>query len=228
MPQSKVKRTLPMSSVPIMHPALFHDDASGTFNYIVDATGAGYIAEYSTTNVHVGQKTIYLRTQPTTPQIGDMVSISKLLWLPPEKLLRLQVIWSPLSSSVNAYNTFYLTWLSGSRQYLAGLRSRTNTGEVWLASGFVGVAPTWTLRDDLHTPILSSAWSKLDLSVDWNTGKHHLLHFNEVALDLSDLDTPSQASVDASALFLYIIVETLQTSQASLFVDQLLLTPEVP
>lgn len=61
------------SLYPILHPALFYDNAEGTFQWTVTGTAGEYKASYETSGALVGLKGLVMHTKTDTPAGGDYV-----------------------------------------------------------------------------------------------------------------------------------------------------------
>ena len=228
MPIERYARVLSFNEVPVIHPALLFDDCESTFLWDSEGTGADWTAEHDPAAAFVQTNGILLKTRATAPAANDVVRIWRTLWLPPQRLVRLQLCFAHPSVAITAHLRFILHWYQGATHYVSGMRSEPLTSEVARATGITGIEPTWTAMPELSVPAIDGAWNKLDLSVNWQTGFHHLLHWNENPLDLSQVAIPSLPAITATFLQLYIELETLQDAQAVAHVDQVLLTPENP
>jgi len=228
MAEENYSRVHPFCRIPVIHPALLFDDCESTFLWNTDGTGTDWTAEHDPTAAHVQTNGILLKTKSTTPAANDKVLIDRKLWLPPQKLLRLQLVFAHPVVANAAHLRFVLHWYEGETHYVSGLRSQPDLGEVAYASGIVGIEPTWTVMPEPTLPISDGVWNKLDFSVNWQTARHHLLHLNEHAQDVSAIAIASVGAVTATVLQLYIELETLINAQAVAYIDQVLLTPENP
>ena len=228
MPIERYTRVVAFNRVPLIHPALVYDDGEAAFLWNTDGTGTDWTAEHDPSAAFVQNNGILLKTKATTPAVNDYVRIYRGLWCPPQQIVRLQLVWAHPAYGIAAHLRFVLHWYRGTVHYIAGMRSQPNNGEVARATGISGIEPTWTVMPDLSVPQSDGLWNKLDFSVNWQSGKHHLLQWNEYALDLSAINVPSLDYVAAAYLGLYIELETLQLAQAQAYVDQVLLTPENP
>jgi len=228
MSEEHYKRTHPLCRIPIIHPAVLFDDCESSFLWTAAGTGADYVAEHDPAAAYVQTNGIILQTKLTTPAANDVVTLNRVLWLPPQMLVRLQFVFAFPSTAISCQLRVWLNWYSPAIQYAAGFAANPQLGTVYRVNGFVGVEPTWLLADDLTIPLIDKAWNKFDLSLNWQTALHHLLHFNNTVLDLSDLAITQQDGIGPSFMSLHVELETLQIAQATAYLDQILLTSDNP
>lgn len=226
MPKEHYARVLGFSRIPILHPAILYDDASGTFNWLDMGTPADYTADYDPSAAYVGINGIQLNTKQTTPAANDYVRIYRHIWLPPHQLLRIQLVFNHVDKDISAYLRVILHWYQGETHYVAGIRTKADDGEVSYASGITGVIATWTVLPGVTIPLMDDVWNKLDLSVNWIDAMYQYIHLNDTIVDGTALPVGSLEYAAAKVLSIYIELETLQAAQAIARLDQILLTPE--
>ena len=228
MPQEHVNRVHSLCSVPTMHPALLFDNGENSFLWTAEGTGADWTAEHDPAAAFVQTNGILLKTKATAPAANDVVTISRCQWLPPEQIVRLQLVFAHVNAAISQYLKIIMHWYTGARHYVVGMRSEPLTSEVARATGLTGIVPDFTVMPDLSIPAIDGIWNKLDFSANWRTAYHHLLQWNHSPVDLSTTEIYSDAAITGTFFQVYIELETLQAAQAEAYLDQVLLTSENP
>jgi len=228
MPQEHYQRAHAFSTIPIIHPALFFDDSSGTFNWIPCAEGDDYTAEYDPVAAFVQLNGILLKTKLTTPAINDYVQIERHLWLPPLGILRLQVMFCLLSYRPYQKIELILIWYDKLSQHAAGLQLMGHTDAVGYLTGYSVPNFSYTTIPYLRLTHGSNLWNKVDLSVNPLTDTYHRIQVNERVLDGSPYPIFVEATAVPQELMLLIKTTTLEAVQATAYIDQILLTQEAP
>jgi len=228
MSQEHYQRTLPFSRVPILHPAIFYDNASGTFNWLQSGDGVDFTADYHADAAFVDTNGIRLITKSTTPAENDLVTINRILWMPPINRLRFQACFHFPTYAINCRLKFWVETYDGLTLHATGIAANPQNGVVYYISALPAGAPTWSVLPGVTIPMADAIWSKLDFSTDFATDYNHLLHLNSTVLDVSAVAVPTFGSPAQRRLTLFIQLQTLQIAQATAYVDQVLLTPENP
>lgn len=228
MSQEHYQRAHGFSAIPVIHPALFFDDCSGTFTYVSAGTGADYVAEYDPLAAHVQTNGILLKTRETTPADADEVAIYRRLWLPPRGVLRLQLMFSLLSYAPTRYLDIVLTWNNNDVAHDAGLRVKGSNGICYYITGYAAGEFTWTAIPNWKAGIIDHAWNKIDLSVNLDTDFHHKIQLNEHVLDGRDIPVHTHDLVMEKHMHLYMRLRSGAAVQVTAYLDQILLTQESP
>lgn len=228
MPEENYRRVHPFCRIPVIHPALLFDDCESTFIWRSFGTGADFVAEHDPSAAHVQTNGILLQTKATDPAENDKVTIYRTLWLPPQKLLRLQVCFNTIAAEPSARLHTILVWYDGADKHYSGLRFNTADGSVEYLSGYDAGGAIWTAFTDWEYVYEGEGWNKLDLSVNIDTLMYHLIHVNEHVLDGSAIPLSPYEAVVSKYLHLEFVLETLAATQAEAWIDQVLLTPENP
>lgn len=215
---------IPQAHVPIIHPCLFFDDGSGTFNYVASGDGADYDAEYSTTYAFTGAKGIKLATRTTGPQAGDDVTIHKDLHVPPQKLVRLRFLHMQPSINPDALLYAMIYWYDGTNLNAAEIMFKTSDQKVYYAATFHA---DYTATGLVFSEV-SNVWNYVDLSINLNTGYYTSLRVNNLIADLSAVAFATSASANNSHLRLYFKVEAVGADKTYAAIDQVILTAENP
>lgn len=222
--QERYRRVHLFNRIPILYPAIFYDDCSGTYRYQNTGDGADFSSEYLTSAAFIGTNGIQMRTRTTNPAADDYVTLSKTLHLPPSKLIRLQLsAMNPLTSP-NLHLIASLHWYDGTNVYMCRIRLTMADEKVYYCSGW---APVYT-DTGLHWYHEAYAWNRLDISANINEGKFHRLTVNEQTLDMSAISLPSTASGLTPHLMFQVSVITAANARATAYFDQFLLTGENP
>lgn len=222
MPIQNYLRTLPLSHVPIQHPAIFHDDGNGAFTYEIAGTGDSYAASYEAEAALVGAKGIRLHTRTIEQAENDEIRITRLHHLPPTKLLRLQLSFAHVVYPPFSHFDVQLVWYYGTTRLIGGLRFDQTDGTVYYITG----NDAWTLLPDITYMKWNRYWNTLDLSINLETARYSHLLLNENALDLSALTVASTGTGLPKHSLTELSLTTLSALTSFLYVDQILLTPE--
>lgn len=228
MPIERYARVLGFNHLPVIHPALLFDDCESTFLWRTYGTGEDWTAEYDPTAAHVQTNGILLKTKATTPAIDDDVHIYRTLWLPPQKLLRIQACFNTIAAAPSAQLHVLLVWYDGTEKHYSGLRFLTASGAVQYLSGYTDPDLTWTPISGWEYVYEGIGWNKLDLSVNIDTLRYHLIHANEHVLDGSAIPLTDVTAAVSKYLHIEFVLQTLIATQAVAYLDQVLLTPENP
>ena len=222
--QEKYQRTLPFSHAPIIWPALFYDDASGTFDWQISATAGDYLAEYSTEAVLIGTKSIKLKTRATDPAFGDLVTIYKHLPVPPRKLARIQCAFRLGDGATNGDFRLRPFFYDGTTGY-----------SFEILCLYTDESVQYLDEDNVYQTIPNAFWSKatpvwnsIDLSLNLNNGSYHLLRLNGRTFDLSTYPTRPFAADDTPKFIAALGIKTTIAAWTLFYLDQLLITPETP
>jgi hypothetical protein len=216
--------TIPTCQVPIIHPTLFYDNGDGTFSWVVAGDGSGYGAVYTNSAPFVGTNRVSLYTRSSGATAGDKASMTKKLWLPPTRLLRLQFCQCQATSSPDGWVYIRIYWYDGTNINGAELSYNTATRVIAYASAFASSYVDTTLRAQRY----ALTWNKWDLSINLNARTFNHLTVNNQVLDMSSIAIPTSASAEYSRVYLQFEVETATTAQFSTALDQILLTAENP
>jgi len=228
MPQEHYQRTHGFSTIPVIHPALYFDDCSGTFTWQATGTGADWTAEYDPIAAHVQVNGLLLKTRQTTPTYPNYTSIYRRLWLPPRGVLRLQLVFSTLIDLPARYLHFAISWNDGVVAHDAGLHFASSTGAVSYITGYSSGDFTWTQIPGWVYSTIEHSWNKLDLSFNLQTNRYHKIELNEYALDGTDIHVHSHPLALAKHVHLYIRLLNSSADQVTAYIDQILLTQEAP
>jgi len=228
MSQEHYQRTHGFSTIPVIHPALFFDDCSGTMNWLSSGTGADYSVEYDPAAAFVQTNGLIIKTRTTTPAIGDVVNAYRKLWLPPLGILRLQAMFSLLTDAPDQNLDFIIFWYDGTTMHTAGLRFVASTGAIYRPTGYTAPDITWTLIPDRTIPVGDDHWNKLDLSFNPLTDFYHKIEVNQYPLDGSAIPVHTRDVVLTKHLYLLIRTTTVAAAQVTAYIDQILLTQEAP
>jgi len=228
MPEQHYTRVHPFCRIPVIHPALLFDDCESTFIWRAFGTGDDWTAEHDPSAAHVQTNGILLKTRATTPTIDDSVTIYRTLWLPPQKLLRLQVCFNTIAADPSARLHVIIVWYDGELKHYSGLRFTTADGSVEYLSDYDATGPIWTALPDWEYVYEGKGWNKLDLSVNIAALIYHIVHVNEHVIDGSAVPLSPYAAAVSKYLHLEFVLQTLVATQAVAYLDQVLLTPENP
>ena len=228
MPIERYARVLSFNRVPVIHPALLFDDCESTFLWRSFGDGADWTAEFDPTAAHVQTNGILLKTRATAPAVDDKVTVYRTLWLPPQKLLRIQACFNTIAAAPNAQLHVIMTWYDGTEKHYAGLRFKTAAGAVEYLSGYDDPNLTWTAITGWEYVYEGIGWNKLDLSVNIASLRYHLIHVDEQVLDGSAIPLTDVTAAVSKYLHIEFVLQTLVATQAVAYLDQVLLTPENP
>jgi len=228
MPQEHYLRTHGFSTIPVIHPALFFDDCSGTMNWLSSGTGAEYSVEYDPAAAFVQTNGLIIKTRATTPAIGDVVNAYRKLWLPPLGILRLQAMFSLLTDAPDQNLDFIIFWYDGTTVHTAALRFTASTGAVYRATGYAAPDITWTIIPELSIPVGDDHWNKLDLSFNPLTDRYHKIEVNENVLDGSNIAIHTRDVAMTPFVYLLLRTTAVAAAQVTAYIDQILLTQEAP
>jgi len=228
MAEEHYTRLHPFSRIPVIHPALLYDNGEGRFTWKSSGTGLDWTAAHNPIAAHVGTNGILLKTRQTGPSAADLVKITRKLWLPPQKVVRLQVSFNTTAADPEAVLWILIAWHDGTLRHYAGVLFRSLTGAVAYVSGFDGADLEWTWPPDWEYVYEGAGWNKLDLSVNIRALKYHLIHVNEHVLDASAIPLSEVPGAVGKHLYIEFCRQTGVNTQAVAYLDEILLTPENP
>lgn len=212
---------------PILFPAIFHDDCSGTEPYLVTGTGTGFQASYVTEAAFLGLNGLKVQTRETDAAVGDWCKA--IIHLPANKLpiIRAQLLlardpnasthfYTHLHLSADDKTTYWLgevqiAWQAPSVSYL----KKTNAGHSMYA------IPGWLLQPANH------AWNHLELAINVANGCYHQIKLNGQTLSIPTQPLESGAT-QARGPLLALQLQTRNGAavQANSHFDQILVTAE--
>lgn len=214
----------PLSRVPLMYPSIFWDDCEGTFNYVVTADGADYVAAYATAAAYVGTKGMHLKTRITNPANGDLVTIYKKLPLPPTGLVRLRIHHMNPDTTPTYFWYLYLYYFDGTNYYAPELCFDASDEKVYYAAtvraNYTDTTLIWNK--------LQYTWNVVDWSIDLSAHTFHTLRVNDSIVDMSTISLPSAANASVPRLQFYIEIATVGAVITPAYFDQILITAENP
>lgn len=222
--QERRQIVLPQSHVPMIYPAIFYDDGETTFRYTITGTGAGYVAEYLDLAAFIGALGLHLKTRAAGAAVDDFVTISKILYLPPSQLIRLQLICMTTHAAAQIRVIASLHWYDGTNVHMARIRLTSSDDHVYYCNGW---APTYA-DTGLHWNKTGWAYNHLDFSANINKGSFHHIRVNEQHLDASGIVLPATPSGLVPHLVFELSVITDIASYGACYFDQILLTPDNP
>lgn len=220
----KQRITTPVSEVPVCHPAIFWDDASGTFNYVTTGTGADYVAEYNTAAAHSGVEGIHLETRTTDPAADDYVSIVKRLWLPPTQLITLEFLWSIPNYPSEAYFFAILHWYDGAFHRTAQLRFSFTTGDVHYYDDEAG----WTPITAFDFANQTNTWNHVIFALNHRLNMYQFCSLNNQVWDGRAAPIRSAVQVERPRLYLEFMLETRGAAKRYMNIDHVLVSPSNP
>jgi len=220
----KYKIITPISRVPVCHPAIFFDDCNGTFNYAAAGDGADWTAEYNTEAAHSGLKGIRLSTKTTTPTSSDVVSISKLLWLPPTQMFTLDLLFKNIIEAEYFDITMGCTWYDGTNANIALLHFTSSDRTVGYYSG----PAAYTDIPELKFCPTWKVWNHLRASVNLQRQAWQFIEVNNNVADGRNFTIPQGVDATVAHLLLWIVVATSTAAIASIDFDHILLMPGNP
>lgn len=213
----------PLSQVRCIWPALFVDDAAGTFAYSLSGTGSGYVGDYAASLPLVGDEAIRLRTRSASAAQGDVVNISKSLWSPPTKLVRIQFAFTR-ELVQNSFFYIWLNWYNGTTRCIPELNFTTSNSNVYYAT-------------TLHATYVDTGmdfdpgqyhWNYVDWRINLDSEIYHIIKVNENTHHPDNVSVPTAVSSVAPYLQVVFQVECAANAQSGFFIDQILITPENP
>ena len=216
--------TYPISQAPIIWPALFYDDASGTFDYVASGTGADWTAEYSTDTVLLGTKSLKLQTRLTDPASGDIVSLYKHLPVPPRKLARIQLAFCLGTAATNGNLWARAFYHDGAKAHKFEIRCIYADESVQ----YLDHNNDYLTIPNAFWSKATNVWNSFDLSIHLNPPKYHLLRLNGLTFDLSALLPYSYSETSTPKFMPGITIRATAAAWTLFYFDQILVTPETP
>jgi len=228
MPQDQYQRTFPFSRVPIMHPALLYDDGDGTWKWKRTIFGADPTYEYDPVAALVGLNGIHLQTGATQPAANDLISIYRQIWLPAEEQVRLEACFNLVAAAPERELAIVLHWFTSVNHYVGGLKFNSNSAIVSYASSVAAGSISWTQIPDWLCQNSDDCWNRADIAINIRRLAYQRLNVNEHVMDGAALPFPSEASGLGKYLEVHFLLQTLADAQATVYLDQVLVTPENP
>ena len=212
---------------PILYPAIFFDDCSGTEPYQVTGTGTGFQATYVTEAAFVGLNGLKVQTRETGAAAGDIASAKINLPANALPIIRVQLLFArDPDTDTHFYTALWLQSDNGINSYLAKVEIAWQAPSVSYykkANGTWAMAaiPGWLVQPDNHS------WNHLQLAINLNTLCYHEIKLN--GLTHSIPTEPLEPGVTANRgplLMLTLQTRTGQAVQANTHFDQILVTAE--
>jgi len=228
MAEEHYTRVHPFCRIPLIHPAVLFDDCESTFLWGSFGTRDVFTAEHDPSAAHVQTNGILLETAAADCAANDKVTIYRTLWLPPQKLLRLQVCFNTIAADPSARLHVIIVWYDGAEKHYSGMRFNTADGSVEMLYHYDAGGAYWTALPAWEYVYEGVGWNKLDYSVDITDLVYHLIHVNEHVIDARAQALPPWEAVVSKYLHIEFVLETLVATQAVAYLDQVLLTPENP
>jgi hypothetical protein len=222
MSQERIQRAHVLGTTPIMHPTIFYDNCDGTFDYVVTGTGADFAAAYVTTYALSNLKSLLAQTKLTTPAVADYVDVAKNLWLPPTKLVRLQLAFRLISASTGITIQWGIKWYDGVNVNTAHLRVDRST----LLTQYYNAAGSWTTITGPTCPPDPYTWSYYDLVADFTKNEYVRMTASHVPVSLAGTPVNSSAGATRPKCILGLIVTAGAAVRAECAFSQILLTGE--
>jgi len=212
---------------PILLPAVFFDDCSGTMHYQVDGTGTDHQVDYATAAAYVGLNGLKIQTKQTTPAINDDAYAQ--LYMPANELpiVRLQLLMARMSGSSGTPATdVYLFNDNESFYHTAQVHIVWNPPVVSYLKKDNG---TWSLNtiDTWKVNYLDEGWNHLELAVNVDRGFYHEIVLNGKRLSIPTQPMePDTAKAYGRHLQMRLLTTALAAERAAIMFDQILVTAE--
>ena len=212
---------------PILYPAIFFDDCSGTEPYQVSGTGEGFQASYVTEAAFVGLNGLKLQTRETGAAAGDYAAAG--IYLPANELpiIRVQFLFArPPTTSTHFYTNLALrpddtSFTYGSNIEIAWQAPSISYWKKTNAGWSMSAIPGWLLQPDNH------AWNHLELAINLATACYHEIKLNGQTLSIPTEPLDPSASADRGPLlFVELRTRAAEAVQANSHFDQILVTAE--
>ena len=212
---------------PILYPAIFHDDCTGTEPYEVTGTGEGFQASYVTEAAFVGLNGLKIQTRETGAAIADL-STAK-IWLPANALpiIRAQFLFArDPNTSTHFYTQLQLRADDESSMWVSQVEigwqapSISYWKKVNAAHSMTAIAG-WLLQPAYH------AWNHLQLAINVATACYHEIKFNGKTLSIPTEPLDATATINRGPLLeLQLQTRCGAAEQANSHFDQILVTAE--
>lgn len=215
------------SLIRIIHPVLFYDDASGTFQYEVAATGADFVANYVTAAAFIRVNGLQLLTKETTPAADDEVLAQMFLSAGPGPIVRLQCVFRRgAAPSGDFTSTFRLQPDNETHILDATIEAHWSAARLAYLKKTDGAWAMTELADSKIDPVQNS-WHKLDFAINTLTEEWAYIKLDGKALAISPLAIEPAASIGRGRIMALTLGTTaVAAAQAETNIDQLLITTE--
>jgi len=163
---------------PILHPAIFYDDAAGTFNYTLTGTGEDYVGRYDNVPAFVGTNGILLQTRATTPAAMDVVQARKCVPANKLPIISLRALWKyPAAGPTNVRVRFSINHSLGTQYHEAQVQFCAYAPYAQFLKKTNG---TWALSDIPGWVVAGGddRWQDVTLRVNTETGCYVSIEFN--------------------------------------------------
>jgi len=179
---------------PILHPALFYDNAEGAFQWTVTGTAGEYKASYETSGALVGQKGLVMHTKTETPANNDYVRTS--IYVPggPGPIVRFQLSFRRDAATSTHFST----------EFRFSVDNETNKLQAWLEAHWqimrlayqmkINAGWTMTEMDDSHLRAGEGQWHNLNVAINIETAKWVSIVLNGKSLTIANDDLEKAVS----------------------------------
>lgn len=212
---------------PIIYPAIFCDDGSGAFPYLVRGTGTGYEAKYTDPAAYVGPQGIEISTRETGATTNDYCFAEIYLPDAPPPIIRVQLLFRrPSTTSASAQFRIRLFHDDKTFHYLAdfGIAWSVPTIEYWAKSNgtwAMATVPNAVPQED------EDQWHHLNFTINKLTHEYGEFWLNGTSYPLPVLDLePSASEGRCDLLYLGLNATAGANEQAHAHYDQILVTAE--
>jgi len=213
--------------LPMIFPAIFHDDCEGTEPYSVTGTGTGWEAKYAPAAAYVGLNGLDVETRETGAAGSDFCRADLLMPANIKPIIRFQCLLArkPLTST-NFRTNIMLTADDATTLYLAQIQLTWQTPSIAYLKKTNG---TWdiTVIDTWHPNYQDKGWNHLQFAINVATGCWHEIIMNGLRLSIPTAPL-SPGATQTYAPYLKLRLETwaLAPTQSSTIYDQILVTAE--
>ncbi len=213
--------------LPMIFPAIFHDNCEGTRPYTVTGTGTGWEARYENAAAYVGLNGLDVETKDATPASSDFCRADLLMPANILPIIRFQCLLARKpATSTNFKTNIMLTADDATTLYLAQIQFDWQTPSIAYLKKSNG---TWdiTVIGTWQPNYQDKGWNHVQLAINVLTGCYHEIIMNGLRLSIpTELLSPGITQSYAPYLKLRLETWAVANAQASTIYDQILVTAE--
>lgn len=212
---------------PILLPAIFFDDCSGTLPYQNVGTGADWQIAYVTDAPYVGLNGLKVETKPTDPAENDYARAEIQMPANEFPILRFQaLVTRAITTSTNFITSIAVTADDGAQGYLAEIQIDWNT-PAFSYSKKVNAGFEITPIDDWHPNYQDKGWNHVQLAINMATGSYHEIIMNGKRHSIPTEPMGLVPTTNwAPFIKLWLQTQAVAAAQAATYFDQILVTAE--
>lgn len=209
---------------PIIYPIIFYDPCGQTFNWLVTADGADFVAKYEPFAAFVGNKGMHLKTRTTTPAADDEVVCQYRPGRCVETLAKLTVMFRCTEGPSPSLIDIKLGYCEIGTLHYGHIEAQFQAHDLGYFSKDNGVN-TWHSIGCTRFRSDAELWHIASISIDMATSKYRSIRINDYELAIPTANLAEENMVKPKSMFIELKLRALDAVTHEVYFDQLLVTP---